>query len=69
MARTFVTARKSSGGKAPRMAVKAGIPVRMAKMSLSAPAKVKKAVIKKANGFKPKKTDQKKPRTTAQKKG
>ena len=69
MARTFMTARKSVGGKAPRMAMKAGIPVRMAKKSVPARAIVKKAVVKKANGFKPKKTDQKKPRTTVQKKG
>lgn len=68
MARTFMTARKSSGGKAPRMAMKAGIPVRMAKKSVPARAIVKKAVVKKVNGFKPKKTDQKKPLSTAQKK-
>ena len=69
MARTFMTARKSSGGKPPRMAMKAGIPVRMAKKSVPARAIVKKAVVKKVNGFKPKKTDQKKTLATAQKKG
>ena len=66
MARTFMTARKSTGGKPPRMAIKATIPVKIARKSV--PAKLNKAVAKKANGFKPKKTDQKKPRLTAQKK-
>jgi hypothetical protein len=68
MARTFVTARKLSGGKAPRIAVRAVAPVRKSIKAIPARPKVKKAVIKKVNGFKPKKTDQKKPKVTAQKK-